>query len=90
VSEKRNRKGAPVEARDETQRLRYPRWEPEFLAELVNTYRPRIVVCAGERGVTTLGKSLVVAPGSLADGHYAVADLHPREASLEEFAAVET
>jgi len=40
--------------------------------------------------VTTLGKSLVVAPGSLADGHYAVADLHPREASLEEFAAVET
>jgi hypothetical protein len=50
VSEKRNRKGAQDEARDETQRLRYPRWEPEFLAELVNTYRPRIVVCAGERG----------------------------------------
>jgi uncharacterized protein len=113
----------PDAARDEAQRLRYPRWEPEFrlkllrdleehqkvllfwsrpahkgsgaegsdvLAELINTYRPRIVVCAGDRGVTTLGKSLVVAPGSLADGHYAVADLHAREATLEEFAAVET
>jgi Icc-related predicted phosphoesterase len=59
----------------------------EELAELVNTHRPRLVVCGGQRGSETLGTSLVVAPGSLADGHYAVADLHTREAELGELAA---
>jgi Icc-related predicted phosphoesterase len=33
-----------------------------------------------------LGRSMVVAPGSLHDGHYAVADLHTREVELEELA----
>ena len=32
----------------------------------------------------TLGRTLVVAPGSLADGSYAVADLHSRTAELSE------
>jgi Icc-related predicted phosphoesterase len=106
--------------REEVERLRYPRWEPEYrlkllreldehqivllfstppahkrrgaggsdvLAELVNTYRPRLVVCGGERGTELLGRSLVVAPGSLRDGHYAIADLHSREAELEELGA---
>jgi uncharacterized protein len=54
----------------------------DSLAELVGTYRPRLVVCGGERGRSTLGRSMVVAPGSLADGQYAVADLHSREVDL--------
>jgi Icc-related predicted phosphoesterase len=59
----------------------------EVLAELVATHRPRLVVCGGERATETLGRSHVVAPGSLADGHYAIADLHRREVELEELAA---
>jgi Icc-related predicted phosphoesterase len=59
----------------------------EGLAELVNTHRPRLVVCGGERGSEMLGTSLVVAPGSLADGYYAVADLHAKEVELGELAA---
>jgi uncharacterized protein len=58
----------------------------ELLAELVNSHRPRLVVCGGERRTSMLGRSLVVAPGSLHDGHYAVADLHTREVELEELA----
>jgi uncharacterized protein len=107
----------PDAAREEHQRLLYPRWEAayrlavlrlldynelimmfatppahkgrnipgsEAVAELVGTYRPRLVICGGTRGVELLGKSLVVAPGELADGHYAVADLHARTAELGE------
>jgi Icc-related predicted phosphoesterase len=58
----------------------------ELLAELVNTHRPRLVVCGGERRTAMLGRSPVVAPGSLHDGHYAVADLHTREVELEQLA----
>jgi Icc-related predicted phosphoesterase len=56
----------------------------EILAELVNTYRPRLVVCGGARGVEMLGRSLIVAPGSLTRGEYAVADLHAQRAELAE------
>jgi uncharacterized protein len=59
----------------------------EALAELVNTYRPRVVVCGGERGSETLGRTLVVAPGALGDGHYAIAHVHDRTAKLASFAA---
>lgn len=109
----------PDYPREETDALRYPRWEPEYrlkllrelkdyqlvmllatppahkgrgtagsevLAELVNTYTPRLVVCGGERGSETLGRSLVVSPGSLADGNYAVADLHSHDVELEQLA----
>ena len=54
----------------------------EAVAEPVGTYRPRLVVCGGPRGVEILGTSLVVAPGSLADGHYAVAEVHAGTAEL--------
>jgi Icc-related predicted phosphoesterase len=59
----------------------------EVLAELVNTHRPRLVVTSGERGTRMLGNSLVVAPGRLADGEYAIADLHARTAELEALGA---
>lgn len=35
------------------------------------------------------GRSLVVAPGSLADGHYAVADLQSQEVELGQFAGAQ-
>jgi Icc-related predicted phosphoesterase len=111
----------PDDPREETEALRYPRWEPEYrlkllrelkdyelvllfatplahkglgragsevLAELVNTYIPRLVVTGGERGTEMLGRSVVVAPGSLADGYYAIADLHSREVELQQLAGV--
>jgi Icc-related predicted phosphoesterase len=56
----------------------------EVLAELTGTYRPRVVVTGGERGTAILGRTLVVAPGSLAERRYAIADIHAREAVLEE------
>jgi Icc-related predicted phosphoesterase len=57
----------------------------ETVAELVNTYRARLVVCDGPRGTEMLGKrSLVVAPGSLRDGHYAVVDLRRHDVVLAE------
>jgi hypothetical protein len=59
----------------------------EAVTELIGTYRPRVVVCTGERGVEELGRSLVVAPGCIRDGHYAVVDLHERAAMLHEPAA---
>jgi uncharacterized protein len=57
----------------------------ETVAELVNTYRPRLVGCDGGRGTETLGKhSLVVAPGSLRDGHYAIVNLQRHSVALPE------
>jgi hypothetical protein len=57
----------------------------DVVAELIGTYRPRLVVSGGERGVEELGRSVIVAPGSLGDGHFALVDLHKRTAELEEF-----
>jgi Icc-related predicted phosphoesterase len=49
----------------------------EVLAELVNTYRPRIVVTSGdEQSEERLGKSLIVSPGRLDQGSYALIDFH--------------
>jgi Icc-related predicted phosphoesterase len=48
----------------------------EVLAQLVSTYRARVVVTAGERPVHEwLGTSLVVCPGRLDEGNYAVIDV---------------
>jgi Icc-related predicted phosphoesterase len=41
-------------------------------------------VCGGERRSETIGRSLVVAPGALDDGRYAVVDLHSRDVAFEE------
>src|SRR5439155_9675288 len=59
----------------------------EILAELINTYRPRLVVTTGEPSEERLGKSLVVSPGRLDQGSYALLDLHN---SAVEFGAVAT
>lgn len=111
---------APGVEREELERLRYPRWEPEYrlkllreleehelvllfatpphhkgkdaagseaVAELVGTLRPRLVVCGGERGIELLRRSTVLAPGRLADGHYALVNLRTRDVRLEQFDA---
>jgi Icc-related predicted phosphoesterase len=55
--------------------------------ELIKTHRPRLAVCGGERMTETLGKrSLVVAPGSLREGHFAIADLRRHEVDLIDLA----
>jgi len=54
----------------------------EVVAELVATYRPRLVVCSGEARSELIGRSTVVAPGRLADGCYAIADLHTQDVEL--------
>ncbi|HXF97856.1 MAG TPA: hypothetical protein VNJ46_04510 [Gaiellaceae bacterium] len=52
----------------------------EALAELVKTHNPRAVVVAGpEPREERLGRSLVVCPGRLADGRYALVDLRTLE-----------
>lgn len=49
----------------------------EVLAELIKTYNPRLVLVSGkELKREMLGVSLVVIPGSLADGKFCVIDLH--------------
>jgi Icc-related predicted phosphoesterase len=54
----------------------------EALAELVATHRARLCVCGGARGTELIGRTLVVAPGEVGEGHYAIADLEAREAQL--------
>jgi hypothetical protein len=49
------------------------------LAELIKTYNPRLAVVGGaEPTQKELGRTLVVCPGRLENGHYAVVDLRAR------------
>jgi Icc-related predicted phosphoesterase len=59
----------------------------EALTELIATHRARLVVSGGNRSVELIGRTLVVAPGSLAAGHYAIADLEAQTAEMQELAA---
>jgi uncharacterized protein len=53
------------------------------VAELVKTYNPRVVVAASDSAAEArLGSSLVVSPGRLDEGSYAVVDLQHRFAAL--------
>jgi hypothetical protein len=54
----------------------------ETVTELVNTHRPRLAVCGGERGAEMLGVTLVVAPGSMSDGSFTIANLHSQDIEL--------
>jgi Icc-related predicted phosphoesterase len=48
----------------------------EVLAELINTYRPRVAIVGGESPAEErLGTTLVVSPGRLDKGHYLLVDL---------------
>lgn len=47
----------------------------EILAEMVKTYTPDLVLTGGDFRRERLGTSLVVAPGGLGDGQYALVDL---------------
>jgi uncharacterized protein len=56
----------------------------EILAELVKTYSPRLVLTGGEGfHQERLGTSLVVAPGRLSEGEYALVDLYKGEAEAK-------
>jgi len=51
----------------------------EVLAELIKTYNPRLAIVAGaEPAQKELGRTLVVSPGRLDQGHYALVDLRGR------------
>jgi Icc-related predicted phosphoesterase len=51
----------------------------EELAELINTHRPRLAIVGGEEPAQEeLGRALVVCPGRLDKGQYAVVDLRAR------------
>jgi len=64
----------------------------EVLAELIKTYNPRLVIVGGEEPAEEeLGRTLVVCPGRLDRGHYAVVDLRTRSveaATLAQQAAI--
>jgi Icc-related predicted phosphoesterase len=64
----------------------------EVLAELVNTYRPRLVIVAGDEPSNQfLGTALVVCPGRLERGQFALVDLgrNTTEIAREPVPAVE-
>jgi Icc-related predicted phosphoesterase len=55
----------------------------QVLAELISTYRPRIVAIAGDEPAEEhLGTSLVVTPGRLDQGRYALIDFHSSAVEL--------
>jgi Icc-related predicted phosphoesterase len=58
----------------------------DVVFELVGTWRPRLTVCSGGHGTYMIGRTIVVSPGSLADGHYALADLHARDVQMRQLA----
>jgi hypothetical protein len=64
----------------------------EVLAQLIKTYNPRLAIVGGEEPAEEeLGRTLVVCPGRLDHGRYAVVDLQTRSveaASLAQQAAV--
>jgi uncharacterized protein len=56
----------------------------QAVAELIGTYRPRLVVCGEGSGAEVLGRSSIIAPGSLRAGYYAIADLRQRKAQIRQ------
>lgn len=59
----------------------------EVVNEVIHTYRPELAVCGHAHdaaGQETIGQSVVVNPGSLRGGRYAVVDLDTMQAELRE------
>lgn len=76
--------GAPPQAqwidRDDGLHIGIP-----LLNTLIRTYRPHLVCCAGStdgHGIERVENTLVVNPGALADGSYAIVDLDRLEARI--------
>ena len=59
----------------------------ETVAELIATYRARLAVVGGPQTSEEIGRTMVVAPGSLLEGHYAVVDLSHKEVEFRELVA---
>lgn len=54
----------------------------EIVSQIIKTYRPRFVACSrsgGQKGRLWVGDTLVVCPGRLAQGEYAVVDIAERK-----------
>jgi Icc-related predicted phosphoesterase len=51
----------------------------EAVTELIGTYRPRALICGGGQMNETIGRTVVVAPGSLQDGKYAIVEVNQRD-----------
>jgi Icc-related predicted phosphoesterase len=56
----------------------------ETISELIGTYRARLAVVGGPRTSEMIGRTMVVAPGRLAEGEYATVDLAAKEVALRE------
>jgi Icc-related predicted phosphoesterase len=59
----------------------------EQLREVAADQNVDATVVIGDLRTETLGRSTVVAPGGLADGHYALADVRSRDVELGELVA---
>jgi uncharacterized protein len=59
----------------------------ETVSELIATYRARLAVVGGPRTSEMIGRTMVVAPGALSDGNYAVIDLAAKDVELRELGA---
>jgi Icc-related predicted phosphoesterase len=58
----------------------------EAVAEMIGTYRPRAMICGGEQMNEMIGRTMVVAPGSLQEGQYAIIDVNDREVQFGDLA----
>jgi Icc-related predicted phosphoesterase len=60
----------------------------DVVAEMIATYRPRLALAYGDPPFQEMiGRSLVVGPGTIRHGHYAVADLQSQEAELKQLSS---
>jgi hypothetical protein len=85
----------PRQPHDERQKLSYPRWEAEYRLKVLREFDYDELVlltwtAPAHKGQQRAGSEAVaelIAPGSLRDGHHAVADLRERTAVLKELTA---
>ena len=63
----------------------------EVIDTIIKTYHPRFAFCGGAldgQGTTHIGPTLVVNPGPLRDGHYAILDTKTKDVSFGQLPAV--
>ncbi|GIW45999.1 MAG: hypothetical protein KatS3mg077_3281 [Candidatus Binatia bacterium] len=57
----------------------------EAISHILKTYSPHLAVCSrpdGQKGKVVIGTTLVVSPGHLANGDYAIVDVEDKEVSF--------